>query len=155
MTSKHSLFKNKRYWYHVSSTLKSKKKTLIPWNEVKSSNRSGEEPPGERICVAPTIEQCITAIPYFLSTLTIYRTEKKVLAKKAVGVFDSHITDEGWLTEPTTFIKIGTLNLRSLNRKLKEEEIISDSASAYDLEYCKEVLNWWKKAKINRFIKFV
>lgn len=148
-----NLFKNKRYWYHVSTTLKSKKHTLIPWNETRSSNRSADEPGGSRICVAPTIEQCITAIPYWNHTLRIYRTEKKALPKKARGVFDSSITHEGWLEEPTTFIKIGTLDLNTLAKKLKQEDIISESASSDDLEYCKEVLKWWKNSRIERFIK--
>jgi hypothetical protein len=153
MGSKKDLFKNKKYWYHVSTTLKTKKQTLIPWNELQSSNRSMCEPSGCRICVAPTIEQCITAIPYCLNILRIYRTEEKVIPKKATGVFDSEITNEGWLTTPTTFIKIGTLDLSTLSKKLKQEDIISESASIDDLEYCKEVLKWWKKAKIKRFIK--
>lgn len=151
MASKKELFKSKKYWYHISTTLNAKRKRLIPWDEVNSTNRSITEPPGPRICVAPTIEQCITAIPYWMETLRIYRTEQKVLAKKALDVFDSDITDEGWLVEPTVFIKLGTLKLSELYKKLKRD-IISESASIDDLEYCKEVLRWWKKIKVDQFI---
>lgn len=153
MVSKKNLFKTKRHWYHVSTTLKRKKIHLIPWDESKSTNRSGDEPEGARICVAPTIEQCITAIPYYMDTLYIYKTENMVLPRKAIGVYDAHITDEGWLEEPTTFVKIGTLYLNTLARKLKQEDVISESASSDSLEYCREVLRWWRKSKIDRFIK--
>lgn len=153
-TRKKSVYSYKRYWYHVSTTLKNNKEYLIPWGEQEGFNRSGDEPDGNRICVAPTIEQCITAIPYVpYCTLRIYRTENKVKATKPVDVFDSKITKEGWLLEPTTFIQIGKLYLEEIAWKLNIDEVIDESASSASLQESAKVLKWWKRIRIRRFIK--
>jgi len=157
MASTKNLFKYPRYWYHVSTTLNARTVKLIPWDEFKSANRSELEPPGARICVAPSIEQCITAIPYSsYSRLRIYKTKDKVIPTKPTSntIFDKDITHEGWLELPTVFTKIGTLKLSKLPRKIKQEDIISESASSDSVEYSKEVLKWWKKIKVNQYIEF-
>jgi len=154
MSKKKSPYKNKRYWYHVSTTLKNKKIHLIPWDETKSANRDGDEPPGKRICVAPTIEQCITAIPYVLTEIcNIYRTETKVIAHKPSGVFDAKVTQEGWLCVPTPFIKIGTIDFEEIEKKLAVDQVIEQAASSGEPRRSGKVLKWWKKARIDRFIK--
>ena len=107
-----SVYKNRRYWYHVSTTLKHKHERLVPWDEDRGFNRGGYEPDGKRICVSPTIEQCITAIPYILNTKCfIYRTQFPAKASSPYDVFDAEVTHEGWIHNPTTFIKIGKLNI--------------------------------------------
>jgi hypothetical protein len=149
------LYSKKRYWYHVSTTLKKKTVHLVPWDDIKGFNRASHEPEGNRICVAPTIEQCITAIPYYLHTkIVIYRTKDEVIAKRPRRVFDSKVTNEGWLVEPTTFVRIGTLNFAHVEKGLKIDSVIENSADKdQEVENCWKVLRWWRKAKIDRFIK--
>ena|SRR6185503_7268641 len=154
---KGNIYKNKRYWYHVSTTLKNKHELLVPWENDKGFNRSDTEPEGKRICVAPSIEQCITAIPYHLGAIcSIYRTKSQVKAKKAKNVFDRKITQEGWIQKPTNFIKIGILKFEDVEKGLGIDSVIDEAASSFgevSLSESRNVLKWWKKAKINRFIK--
>lgn len=151
---KSCLFNRKRYWYHVSTTLKKKEETLTPWGNRKGFNRGDHEPDGDRICVAPSIEQCITAIPYTLSaSITIYRTKDKVMATLPKDIFDMHITGEGWLQTQTTFVKIGSLDFDYVEEKLNVENVKPQAASLGNTRYSGRVLKWWKKARIKRFIK--
>jgi hypothetical protein len=155
MVSKKRLFKFPRYWYHLSKKLTDKEILLTPKDD--SVNRSIEEPDGARICVSPTIEQCITALVYnCYQTYNIYRTKKRLIAKKPPkgAIFDGRITDEGWIEIPTVFVKIGEINFEKMQEFLDKNdiEIIEESASGGGVEYCNEVLIWWKKRKIDRFI---
>lgn len=158
MVSKKRLFKFPRYWYHLSRRHTDKEIHLIPKDD--STNRSFEEPPGARICVSPTIEQCIVAIPYDWNlTYGIYRTKKKTLAKKPPkgAIFDFSITSEGWIENPTTFVKIGIINFDKITDFFSEEDdvnIIEEAASGGGIAYSKEVLTWWKKIEIDRFIEW-
>lgn len=148
------LFKYKRYWYHVSSTLKRNEEYLSPWGNRKGFNRTYSEPEGNRICVSPSIEQCLTAVPYRLSSeFSIYRTKTKVKANKPFGVFDMNVTKEGWLQKPTRFIKVGVINFEDVEQGLNIDKVISEGASVGMPAYSGKVLRWWKKAKIKRFIK--
>ena len=148
------LFSQKRYWYHVSTTLRKRQVLLTPWDEGDGFNRGQDEPQGKRICVAPTIEQCITAIPYYLSAnCSIYRTKDEVKASPPVGVWDAHITEEGWLTTPTEFILIGKLNFELVEKKLNIDNVIEEAASDGNEKNSRKVLRWWRRAKIERFIK--
>src|SRR5690348_16373466 len=118
MNKKSTLFKRKRYWYHLSDSLNQKVHRLIPWTERQAVNRSATEIPGKRICVAPTIEQCITALPYSPSSeYNIYRTKEKVLANEPIDIFDSKITIEGWICIPTTFVKIRKIDFSKIIEK--------------------------------------
>jgi hypothetical protein len=138
----------------VSTTLKNKHIRLIPWDEREGFNRGGDEPAGKRICVAPSVEQCLTAIPYYLgAVVTIYRTKTPVKASCPIGVYDAVVTQEGWITEPTMFVKLGILKFRDVEIKLGVYNVIEDAASSGDLTESRKVLNWWKKAKIQRLIK--
>ena len=150
------LYNKKRYWYHVSTTLENEIEHLIPrdFDNDESRNRTPSEPLGARICVAPTIEQCITAIPYHLGeTIAIYRTQDKTKANEPNGIFDINITDEGWVEEPTPFVRVGYLDFQKVEDALKVKNVIPESASGKDPRYCGKVLKWWQKAKIKRFIK--
>jgi hypothetical protein len=155
MPNKNSVYNHKRYWYHVSTTLKRKKLHLIPWDERDGFNRGGIEPPGKRICVAPTIEQCITALPYsFDAEFVIYRTEQRVKPEIPVNVYDSSVTQEGWLLTPTKFIKIGNLKLDDIEKGLEIDNVIEEqAASCGNIKGARKVLRWWKKIKVYRFIK--
>jgi hypothetical protein len=153
MASK-TLFSVKRYWYHVSTTLTKRVETLVPWGGMLATNRSPTEPAGRRICVAPSIEQCIVAIPYhYGADVAIYRTQDKELATESNNVFDAKVTDEGWLTKPTTFIKLGTLDFEDIERHFKLEHVIPECASEGQLLRSRKNLQWWKHARIHRFIK--
>lgn len=158
MVSKKRLFKFPRYWYHLSKRLTDKEICLIPKDD--STNRSFEEPPGKRICVSPTIEQCIVALPYWHhDTYHIYRTKKKTLSKRPPkkSIFDFDITHEGWIDVPTLFVKIGAIDFDKITEYLEKEhdtDIIEEAASGGGVVYSKEVLTWWKKLKISRFIEW-
>lgn len=148
------VFTHKRYWYHVSTTLRKRNHHLIPWGTRKGFNRGEDEPEGKRICVAPSVEQCITAIPYYMTTkCNIYRTKNRVRPIKAAKVFDSAVTQEGWLQEPTDFVKIGTIDFVKIEKALNVDGVINEAASQGEHKYSRKVLRWWKKANIKRFIK--
>jgi hypothetical protein len=148
------LYNKRRYWYHISTTLGKKHEYLIPWGEKKGVNRSGDEPDGERVCVAPTIEQCLTALPYYLGTVcTVYRTKSPLKVAKAKGVFDSRITHEGWIQRPTAFVKVGILRFEDVEKALGVENVVEEAASYGDLDRSRKVLRWWRMARLRRFIK--
>lgn len=152
MVSKKRLFKFPRYWYHLSTTLKQNEVELIPRDD--STNRSFGEPNGKRICVAPTIEQCLTALVYgYHQTYHIYRTKKRMIPRRPpIGtIFDYSITNEGWIEIPTAFIKIGTMDFDAITSQ--DIDIISESASSDNITYCKEVLQWWRKFNLKKYIK--
>jgi len=143
-----------RHWYHVSSTLKKELEMLIPWDNFTGFNRTIDEPEGARICVAPTIEQCLTAIPYPLNAkFTIYQTLNMVLARQPYDVFDASITQEGWIEVPTEFIKIGTLSFIQIEKGLKISHVIEQAGAMDDVCYSDEVLKWWQGINLKRFIK--
>lgn len=154
--SEKNIYSSKRYWYHVSTTLIDRQIKLIPWDfsEETAFNRSESEPLGKRICVAPSIEQCIVAIPYDLySIISVYRTKNKVIAKSPNDIFDSHITQEGWITRPMTFIKLGIIDFEHVAKKLKLEHVPYEMATSGMLTSQEESLKWWKKIDVNRFLK--
>lgn len=143
----------RRYWYHLSSSLNKEEEHLVPWNNSKGLNRSPFEPDGDRICVAPTIEQCIVALPYrFGSEYTIYRTKDMVRAREAVDVFDSKVTHEGWIEIPTTFVKIGHISFCHIEQKRKLHSVIRQAASVGEASYSGRILNWWKRIGIKKYI---
>lgn len=154
ITKRRNVYANRRYWYHVSTTLTKRVEHLKPRGNEKGFNRADHEPDNARICVAPSIEQCITAIPYRLGdSCTIYRTQERVRASKPKKVFDINITEEGWLQVPTTFVRLGTLEFEDVERGLSVEHVVEEAASSGYPPASGRVLKWWKKARIKRFIK--
>lgn len=152
--TKNGLYSKRRYWYHISTTLGKKHEYLIPWGEKKGANRSGAEPDGERVCVAPSIEQCLTALPYYLGTIcTVYRTKSPLKVTKPRGVFDARITHEGWIERPASFVKVGILRFEDVEKELEVENVIEEAASYGNIERSRKVLRWWRLARLNRFIK--
>lgn len=108
------------------------------------------EPNIKRICVAPSVEHCLTAVPYYPGEkFSIYRTEKPVKASPATDVFDANITLEGWIQTPTLFTKIGTLSLPDVN----DQEIIDEAAAGGSPKRSSAVLRWWQKRKLKQYIK--
>ena len=150
---KRSIFDSPRYWYHLSSTLENRRVYLKPWDNSKGFNRTSSEPDVPRTCVSPSIEHCLTAIPYSDGDeYVIYRTARKIKATKAHGVFDCRVTKEGWIQKPCMFVKVGTLSFPQVS----EDEgvtIIDEAASYSDTRQSSKVLGWWKRRHLNRHIK--
>lgn len=144
-----------RYWYHVSSTLKAKRVTLTPRANDEGFNRAEDEPDIKRICVCPTIEGCLTAIPYGRrDTLTVYRTTKKIPARKAYDVFDSTVTQESWITKRTRFIRVGFLNLEKITgRNGKRRKVIEEVATEGVLSASRRVFKWWRELGVEKFVR--
>lgn len=149
---KKSIYASRRYWYHLSSTLKHDSVLLKPWDNSRGFNRSELEPNDERICVAPSMAHCITAIPYCPGdTYQIYRTKNKVKANPPKEVFDSHITQEGWIQKPTVFVKIGSLKLEDVESE--GVTIPEQAASENSPQRSGKVLAWWKRRNLWRHVK--
>lgn len=96
----------KRYWYHVSTNYLGSKAKLYPRNP-----RLSTEPSVDRICVAPSVAQCLAAI-YVCNyeSIYIYRTAIPRVAFHAHNVCDAYFTKEKWLRTPTTFKLIEKFN---------------------------------------------
>ena len=148
---KKSVYETRRYWYHLSTTLGYKQLLLMPGDTSKGFNRDLTEPDIKRICVAPSIAQCLTALPYsYGDTFMIYRTKNKIKVERPVKVFDASITHEGWITKPTVFIKIGKLALREIDDM---ENLPGERASHGKIQYSKQNLARWKKKNLWKYIK--
>ncbi len=102
----------KRYYWHVSlsgSIDIGKKLIVYPRDNDESNGRGLFEPNNPRICVAPSVIHCLTALAFDFSHepeqwIYAYRTEKKCTAYYPQGIFDSHVTREKWICEPTSFV---------------------------------------------------
>lgn len=107
------------YYYHVTLQDWPAKIRLRP--RLSGENRSPSEPNIKRICVAPTMAQCIVALDRTMlnGPIKFYRTREKVIVSEPYGISDVHITNEKWLTKPTTFIKHLELNDEQINRVLE------------------------------------
>jgi hypothetical protein len=150
---KKSLFKNPRYWYHISTTLKHKREYLKPWDNSKGFNRSGSEPDVHRTCVGPSVAHCFAAVPYSPGEkFIIYRTARKIKATPSYGVYDATVTCEGWIQTPMMFVRIGTLSLRSISQKTGTP-LIDECASGSDIRWTGKVLKWWQRRKVDHYIK--
>lgn len=153
ISQKKSLYENPRYWYHISTTLKRKRHYLTPWDNSKGFNRSSAEPDIKRICVAPSVAHCLTAVPYSPGEkYIIYRTAHKVKATKAKGVYDANVTLEGWIQTPTMFVRLGTLSLPRVTCQIGKP-IIDECASGNDTRQTGKVLAWWNRCKPEKYIK--
>lgn len=104
-----------RYWYHISSATLRSKARLKAFKNEDAATREETEPNVPRICVSPSLDKCILAVPVGgLNTYKIFRTSSKVVARKPFRVkkrdilpFDAEITEEHWLLEDTDFVKVG------------------------------------------------
>lgn len=94
--------------YHVSPTFLGDSVTLYP----RGGSEEAELP--DRICTAPTIPQCILAMPVpddweELKELYVY-VASEVEDFVPGTEFDTEVTEEKWLLTPTTFKHVGTLD---------------------------------------------
>lgn len=89
-----------------------------------------------RICVAPTMEQCLTAIvPMSSDQLYVYRTVRK--SNKSVipfGVVDAPITQERWLTRERKFKLCAVIprHEKYYNRILSDEDGSNSIKAEFD-----------------------
>lgn len=110
--------------YHISfrDNLSGIWKPQLPAGSELNSGGKYTEPDIPRICLSPTIDQCFIAIYPNISkfyeekgikhlTFYVYQPEGKVNAVNTKGVWDSHITDEKWLLEPTKMILVGEVEI--------------------------------------------
>jgi hypothetical protein len=149
-----SVYDTRRYWYHLSTTLKHKAILLKPWDNSQGFNRTYNEPNDRRICVAPTIAQCITALPYWPGDIfRVYRTKSKVKANPPRDIFDANITQEGWIQKPTIFVRIGDLELEDVERGEGLGYIIDQAASDNSPQRSGRVLKWWSKYNLWKYLK--
>lgn len=148
---KGDLYEKKRYWYHISTTLNKKNELLEPRSNDEGFNRTDGEPDIKRICVSPTLEQCLVAVPYSKwDEISVYKTKEKVIARKSRKVFDSSITQEGWITISTPFVRVGSLNMARLEKTTKIER---ERATFGCLDLSKILYKWWVKIDPWKFVE--
>lgn len=91
----------KRFWFHITEENWGSKVKLYPRRCLRGE--SVGEPDTPRICVCPSMIKCYIATNWEVANRYVYRTVRRCSAVPAVGVYDSHITNEHWLLKPTTF----------------------------------------------------
>lgn len=150
---KKSIHASRRYWYHLSSTIKHKQVLLKPWDNSRGFNRTDTEPNDERICVAPSIAHCLTAIPYSPGdTYSIYRTKSQVKANPPYNVFDAKVTREGWIQKPTVFVRVGTISIPDVEDG-ENKFVVEEAASFGNSQQSGKVLKWWKSKNLFKYVK--
>lgn len=144
----------KRYWYHLSTKLKKDGVfTLVPWGRDKAHNRDNDEPDGERIPVAPSITQCLVALPYYRGAIpNVYRTVNPEEAEPPNGIFDSEITEEHWLTKPTQFGYLGQLFLNDVEDEHPDRIFDWDVCCLNDVNKSRQWLNFLNDIKVERYL---
>jgi hypothetical protein len=150
------VYSQKKYWYHLSCTLKRKYETLIPRTNDEGFNRADHEPNQARICVSPSLEQCLVAIPYDTDgKYSLYKTINKSVAflPSESEVFDANVSEEGWLLYPTKFIRVGYLNLSNIKTPSGRQRKIKEQVATDGEEYISQELHsWWKKLEPFKFL---
>lgn len=76
-----------------------------------------EEPDTPRICCAPTIHQCFSAIGIEFNEYHVYSTTDQGYIP-SVNVSDSCLTEEKWFIKPTRFKRFITLNKKFVKKLL-------------------------------------
>jgi len=103
-----TLVEKKGVFYHISPEDLGAEVEFTPRRPVRALP---EEPDTPRICVSPSIAGCLVAgvsDPSDWSEFFVYSTEADAIP--AEGVFDSVVTEEHWILEPTVFYRIGRID---------------------------------------------
>jgi hypothetical protein len=100
---------NRKFYYHLTTSRLGKKRLLIPRDY--GMHRGIGQPNLARICVGPDVAHCFSAIPLYNKKYYVYRTYRKVEAYYPYNVFDSNITKERWIINPTVFILVNEIPL--------------------------------------------
>jgi hypothetical protein len=145
----------KNYWYHLSTHLERIGTfTLKPWGRDIAHNRDNDEPDGERIPVAPSIAQCLVALPLYRGAVAnVYRTENQEEAMPSTGIFDVELTEEHWLTNPTKFVYFGKLALKDIEDENPGGVFDFDVCCLNDVSKSKLMLDLYKEIKPEWYIK--
>ncbi len=108
---------DKGYWYHLTMKKLPERRDgsviFYPISNKFSYHRSEYEPDIPRTCVAPTVWQCLLAIPHTnYCIFNIYRTKNRVSAKTIPPQYEPTIpdlqwTDEHWILRPIKFVLCG------------------------------------------------
>lgn len=98
--------RRKRYWYHCTADYHGERYSFERRPPV---HRSENEPITPRICVAPSVIQCFTAVMFPRgTTVNVYRTcERRKAYFAQREIWDAVITDEHWLWPPVAFELVG------------------------------------------------
>lgn len=97
----------KRYWWHCTSDYHGES-----WTAVRRppKHRSVREPDTPRLCVAPTIAECFSAVLFNENKpVYCYRTAKKCRGVSPKNVWDSVVTREAWLIPPVQMVLARTI----------------------------------------------
>lgn len=123
-------------YYHVST--EGGEEDKIVWTPRVPLDSAWSEPEIPRICVSPTISQCLLAInfkAYDFDHFNIYKTNAKVYFP--IGVTDSEITKEMWLLSSSEFIKCGELS-KEQNNDIDWEEFQEILYNSYEQGWCSD-----------------
>lgn len=114
-------------WYHVSTENLGKSVTMHPRTPLTISDGESKTP---RICVCPSVAQCLIAMPGTGDRVYIYAA-KGTPRPAPRSVWDRATTEEHWFLDPVEFTRVGIkrvspsaewLMLVAKNRKLKAHE---------------------------------
>jgi hypothetical protein len=114
-----SLDKSPKFYYFLTQQDMGDEPTLKP--RKSGDNRGDDEPLTARICVAPSVPGCLTALGSCLDlapAIHVYVTKEQVMAHNPRHVHDSHITGEMWLKKQTAFRRVGIIDPKDLPEDL-------------------------------------
>ena len=132
----------KRHYYHISLHFIENLVLEPRSSHHPECSRDVGEPSIARICVAPSVAHCMSAIAMYSKVLYIYRTKHRVLGTQPYKVSDAKLTRERWLLRPTEFVLAGKIGHRKMSQFLSEWDQFQ-----YDDHY-------WSMAIQRRFLKF-
>lgn len=128
MKTKSTAPKQKRYWYFVTGNYFGDKVRLFP----RLPHTAGpDEPKLKRICVAPTIAHCLSAVVMYDRVANIYRTERRVKATRCWDVGDSEITKEHWLFRPINFELVGSIDISHVADNMEHRGYSKSDGNGY------------------------
>lgn len=133
-----------RFYYHVTEKCGWKDRVRLFPRENSHPGvhcRCPEEPDIARICVSPSVEQCMVSVDVVdEQRVYVYRTARRLLASHPFNVCDSRLTGERWLLKPTVFVKVGYFNGEVLWRIRPEDDFNPGSTDLDDLQKQRQYL---------------
>lgn len=94
------------YWYHISDTWTEPNLIVKPRRICKLVAECAGEPLTPRICVCPSIVQCLVAMGDYNLRKRHYVYQYEGETEPPVSVYDSEYTGERWILKPANFIKV-------------------------------------------------
>jgi hypothetical protein len=103
--------KTPRFAWHLSCSRKLGADKVVLKPSKRGINRGDNEPKDSRVCVSLEPGGCFVAIPTDSDRkFHLYRTYNKVKSYHPYEVDDAKVTQERWLTESKTFIRMHTFS---------------------------------------------